>query len=116
MGACDRAGDVLRARGHVDPDGVVAPEALEPAGEERLEREVAAVLLAHDDDDRGAVHPGRGQRRDRVAESRGRVQERERRGPRADRQAAGHPDRRALVQARHGTVAANRRGPGGRRL
>jgi len=94
----------------VDRDRVVAREAVEPPGEERLEREMAAVLLAHDHDDRGAVHSRGRQRGDRVAQAGGRVQERERRRAGADRQAGGHPHDRALVEAKDEAQVAGQTG------
>ena len=48
VGAGDRAGNVLGAHRLVDPDGVVARQAVQPACEERLGREVTPVLLADD--------------------------------------------------------------------
>ena len=46
VGALERTGNVLRAGRLGDPDGIVAREAAEPPGEERLERDVPAILLA----------------------------------------------------------------------
>ena len=47
--AVDRARNVLRPDGLVDPDRVVAGEAAQASGQERLEDEVPPVLLADDD-------------------------------------------------------------------
>ena len=76
VGADDGAGHVLRARRLVAPHRVLAGEALEPAGEERVQREVAAVLLAGQHDERRAVLARRGQRGDGVADARRGVQQR----------------------------------------
>jgi GntR family transcriptional repressor for pyruvate dehydrogenase complex len=94
-------GHVLRPHRLIDPDRVVARQALQPPGQERLEREVAAVLLADEHDDRRAVLARRGERGDRVAEPRRRVQQRQRRRAARDGVAGGHRDRRALVQREH---------------
>ena len=77
-GAADGAGQVLRPDRLVHPDGILARESLEPAGEKRLVREVAAILLADEDDERRPVDARRRERADGVAEARGRVQDRER--------------------------------------
>lgn len=99
--AGDRPRHVLRAHGLVDPDGVLAGETVQVPGQERIEREVAAVLLADDDDQRRAVEARGRERRDRVAEPRRRVQQRQRRRAAGDRVAGRHADRRALVQGQH---------------
>ncbi len=65
VGADDRSGHVLRAGGLVAPDRVLAGEPVELAGQERLQREVAAVLLADDDHQRRAVGPARSRSRRR---------------------------------------------------
>ena len=97
----DRAGHVLRAHGLVDPHRVLAREALQLAGEERLGCEMAPVLLAHDDHERRAVDARGGQCADGVAEAGGRVQDRERGLAAPDRPARRHADDRALVQREH---------------
>jgi hypothetical protein len=99
--AGDRAGDVLCAHGLVDPHRVFTGEAGELARQERLEDEVATVLLADDDDERRAVHPRRRDRADGVAEARGRVQQRQARLAAADRVPGRHADDRAFVQSEH---------------
>ena len=99
--ARERARHVLRAGGLIDPDRVLARQPTQPAGEERLLGEMAAVLLAHQDDERRAVDPRRGQRRHRVAQSRRGVHQDERGLAGADREAARHADQGALVQRQH---------------
>ena len=94
-------GHVLGAHGLVDPDRVVAREAVQPAGEERLGREMTPILLADDDDERRPVDARRRERADGVAEPGRRVQDRERRLAAADRPACRHADDRALVQPEH---------------
>ncbi len=98
---CDRARDVLRTDGLVDPHRVVAREPVEATREERLLREMAAILLADDHNERRAVDPRRGERADRVPEPGGGVQDRERRLAARDREACRHPDDRALVEPEH---------------
>ena len=78
VGAGDRARHVLRSHRLVDPDRVLTREAVQPAGEEGLRREMTAVLLTDDDDDGGAIHSRRRERTHRIAETGGRVQDRER--------------------------------------
>ena len=78
-------GTSCAAHGLLDPDRILAGEPVERPGEERLEREVPAVLLADDDDERRAVHARGRERADGVAEPGRRVQERERRLAAADR-------------------------------
>ena len=85
----------------VDPDRVVACEALQPAREERLEREMAAVLLPDEHDERRTVHARGRERADGVSEPGGRVQDRERRLVAPDRPAGRHADDGALVQREH---------------
>jgi hypothetical protein len=99
--ALDRCGNVLRADGLLDTDRILAAESRELSGEERLEGEVAAVLLADHDDERRPVHPGRRERADRSPEPRGRVQEDERRLVPADREAGRETDDGSLVEAEH---------------
>jgi hypothetical protein len=99
--AGDRARHVLRADGLVEPHGILAREAPQAAGEKRLGREVAAVLLADEHDERRAVDARGGERGDPVAETRRRVQDRER-GPATTEGVAGrHADDGALVQSEH---------------
>ncbi len=100
-GAFDRGRNVLGLRGLLDGHRVVAPEPGEPACEERFEREVAAVLLADDDDERRPVHPRRGEPADRRPEPGRRVQQHQGRLAAADRIPAGHTDDGALVEAEH---------------
>ena len=76
-GAADGAGQVLGANRLVDPDGILACKTLEPAGEKRLVREVTAILLADEDDERRPVDARRRERADGIAEARGRVEDRE---------------------------------------
>src|SRR5581483_11017210 len=99
--AGERARHVLCAGGLLDGDRVLAREALEPAGEERLVLEMSAVLLADEDDERRPVDPRRRERRHARAETRGRVQEDERRLPAPDRVARGERDDRVLVESEH---------------
>ena len=94
-------GDVLRANGLVDPHRVLAREPAQLAREERLGREVAAVLLADDDDEGRAVDACGGQRADGVPEPRGRVQDRERGLAAPDRPARRHAHHGALVEPEH---------------
>ena len=73
--ARDRAGHVLAASGQMPPHGILARQALELApGQKRLERDLAAVLLADDDYERGAAVAGIRDRVDGVAETGRRVQ------------------------------------------
>ena len=99
--ALERRRHVLRPGGLVDAHRVLAAEAGEPPGEERLERQVPPVLLTDDGDDRRPVHPGGRERGDRVPEPRRRVQQRERRLAAPDRPAGREPDHRALVEGEH---------------
>ena len=101
VGADDRAGHVLGAGGLVAPDRVLAREAVQLAGQERVEREVAAVLLADDDHQRRAVGARGGDRGDGVAEAGRAVQQRERGRAAAERVAGGHRHDGALVQREH---------------
>jgi hypothetical protein len=101
VGAHERAGDVLRADRLVDRHGVLARQAVQAPGEERLLGEVAAILLADHDHERRPIHACGGERGDGVAEPRGRVQQGERRPAAPQRVAGGHADDRALVQAEH---------------
>ena len=99
--AGDRPGYVLGAHRLLDRDRVVAGEPVQPAGQERLEREVPAILLA-DETTRGRpVDPGGRERGDRVSETGRRVEDGERRLPARDREAGRHSDDGALVQAEH---------------
>ena len=95
-------GTSWRASGQMPPHGILARQALELApGQKRLERDLAAVLLADDDHKRGAAVARVGDRVDRVAETGGRVQIDER-GLAAGKCVAGrHPDHGSFVQAEH---------------
>ena len=97
----DGAGKVLRADRLVDPDRVVARQALEPPGEERLVSEVTAILLPDDDHERGPVHARGRKRADCIAEPGRGVQERHGRLGPGDRPAGRDPDDRRLVQREH---------------
>ena len=99
--AGDGAGKILRADRLVDPDGIVAGEPVEPTGEERLVREVTAVLLADEDDERRPVDARRGERADGVAEAGGRVEDRERGLRPAEGIPRCDPDDRPLVEREH---------------
>ena len=100
--ARDRAGDVLGAGRQVAPDRILAGQPLElSAGEERLERELAAVLLADHDDQRRANVACVDDRVDRVAKPGRGVEVHERRLAARERVARGDADDRALVQAEH---------------
>jgi hypothetical protein len=100
-GAGDRTRDVLRAHRLVGPDGVLAREPAESARQERLECQVPPVLLADENDERRAVDAGGGERADRVAQARGRVEQRECRLVACDRPSGRQPDHGALVQGEH---------------
>jgi len=100
-GAIDASGYLLRAQGMVDPHRVVARQPLEPAGEERLEHEMAAVLLADDDDQGRAIDARSCDRADRVAQPSGRVQDRKRRLPATEREPRRKRDHGPLVQPEH---------------
>src|ERR687898_881348 len=97
----DRAGDVLRTNGLLDPDQILAAEPAELAGEEWLEGEVAAILLAGEDDERRPVDARSGERAHRIAQARGRVEEGEGRISPPDRPTRREAHDRALVQAEH---------------
>jgi hypothetical protein len=62
---------------------------------------VPTVLLTHEHDERSAVRARGGERTDRVAEARRRVEEHERWPPCRERLAGGDADHRALVQPEH---------------
>ena len=97
--ARDRAGDVLATAGQVPPHGILAGQSLELApGEERLERDLPAVLLADDDHERGTAVACVGDRVDRVAETGGRMQIDERGLAPGERVAGRHPHHRPLVE------------------
>ena len=96
----DRAGDVLRTNGLLDPDRILAAEPAELAGEEWLEGEVAAILLADEDDERRPVDARGGERAHRIAQARGGVEEGEA-GSSPDRPTRREAHDRALVQAEH---------------
>jgi hypothetical protein len=76
-GAPDRARDVLRAHGLIDPYRILAGEPLQPPGEKRRVREVPPVLLADQHDERSSVDPCGCERADSVPEAGRRVQEHE---------------------------------------
>jgi hypothetical protein len=97
----DRAGDVLRANGLLDPDRILAAEPAELAGEEWLEGEVAAILLADEDDERRPVDTRGGERAHRIAQARGGVEEGDCRSSTPDRPTRREPHDRALVEAEH---------------
>ena len=78
VGAHDRAGHVLGARGLVGPHRVVAREPVQAAGEERLEREVAAVLLADETTSGARLARAVASAATALPEPRRRVQQRER--------------------------------------
>ena len=80
-----------------DRNRVVARKACEAAGQERLELEMAAVLLADENDERCAVGAGGRERADCVAEPRGGMQHHERGLVSPDREAGRHADYGALV-------------------
>jgi hypothetical protein len=73
IGPFDCAGHVAGANRLVGPDGIIAGKAGEPPGQEGLEDEMPAVLLADQDDEWGAVHPRRREGADGVPEAGGRV-------------------------------------------
>ena len=100
-GPGDRTGHVLRADRLVDPDRILAGKPLEPAGEERLVRQVAAVLLADEHDERSPVDPRGCERADRVSQPGGRVQEDERGLASPDRPARREPDHGRFVEGEH---------------
>ena len=87
----DRAGDVLRTNGLLDPDRILAAEPAELAGEEWLEREVAAILLADEDDERRPVDARGCERAHRIAQARGGVEEGEAGSPRPIAQPVARP-------------------------
>ena len=100
-----RAGDrrryVLRAHRLLDRHRIAAGEPVQLPGQERVERQVAPVLLAHDDHERRAVHARRRQPCDRVAEA-GRGVQQHQRGLLARQGPAGRePHHRRLVQRQH---------------
>ena len=101
VGADDRARHVLRAGRLVAPHRVLARQASQAARQERVEREVAAVLLADDHHQRRAVGAGGRDGGDRVAEPGRRVQQGERGRAAADRVAGRHRHHRALVETEH---------------
>jgi hypothetical protein len=101
VGALDRSGHVLRGGRGLDRDRVLARQAVQPAGEERLVGEVAPVLLADDDDERRPVHPSGREPADTGAEPGRRVQQGECGLVSADRVPARHSHNGALVQAEH---------------
>ncbi len=101
VGAVDGAGHVLGLQRLVDPDGVLTCDAVQLPGEERLEGEMAPVLLADEHDEGRAIHARGGERADGVSEPCGRVQDRQRRLVPCDRPAGGHAHDGALVQGEH---------------
>jgi hypothetical protein len=110
MGTCDRVRHRLGTNRLVDPDGILAGKSEELPGEERLGGEVAAVLLAHHDDEGNPVDARRRERADRVSEAGSRVQDRERGLAPPDRPARRHAHDRALVQRKHEAKVAGQVG------
>ena len=100
-GAGDRTRHVLRTDRLVDPDGILTGELVEAPGEKGLEREVAAILLADEHDERRAVHAGGRERRNGIAEPGSRMEERQRGLVAAEREARRHADHRGFVQTEH---------------
>ena len=94
-------GKILRANRLVDPDRVLARERPQPSRQERLVSEMTTILLTDENDERRPVDARGRERSDRVAEPRGRVQERERGLPSSDRPAGRDPDDRCLVKRQH---------------
>ncbi len=101
VGAGDGAGHLLGGERFLHPHGVVAGQVAQPAGEEGLQCEVPAVLLADQHDQGCAVHPGGGQRPDRIAQPCRRVQLHQRRTAVRDRPPGRHAHDRPLVQRQH---------------
>ena len=100
VGAGDRAGHVLTAVRNVPPDRILAGDTLErSSGQERLERDLAPVLLADEYHQRRATVARVGDRVDRVAQAGGRVEVDERRLTPGQRVARRHSDDRSLVEA-----------------
>ena len=87
----------MSSHGLVNPDRVLARQPSKPSREERLEREVAPILLADEGDEWSPVDACRRQRADGVAQTCGRVQEHEGWPAAADRPAGGHSDRGSLM-------------------
>jgi hypothetical protein len=100
-GAADGTGKVLGPDRVVDPDGILAGEALEPTRQERLVSEVAPILLTHEHDERRPVDACRREGAHGIAEARRRVENRERGRRPAERIPRGHPDHGALVEPEH---------------
>ncbi len=84
--ALDRSRNVLRERRLVDADRILARQPRQPPRKERLVREMAPVLLTHDDDERRPVHAGGRDGADPGAKPGRRMQENERRPATADRE------------------------------
>ena len=100
IGARDRAGHVLAAARDVPPHRILAGQALERSpGEERLEGNLATVLLAHEDHKRSAAITRVSDRVHRVAQTGRRVQVDERRLAPGECVAGRHPHHRSLVEA-----------------
>ena len=100
VGADDSARHVLGTHGLLGEDWVLARQPVQLAGQERVECEVAAVLLADEDHERRAIQPRGGDRRDRVAEP-GVLCSSASAGLRAQRVTDRHRHDRALVQREH---------------
>ena len=76
IGTSNGSGNILSAGWLIDPDGILAGERSQLAGEKRLRGEMPAILLADHDDEGRPVDASRGQGSDGVAEPGGRVQDR----------------------------------------
>jgi len=111
VGAGDRPGHVLRPDREVRPHRVVTREPLEvPAGQKRLVDELAAVLLADQNDQRSSAVPRVGDCVDGIAQPRGGVQIDQRRLPPRKCVPGRHPDHRALVEREHELDVGGQRG------
>jgi hypothetical protein len=97
-GAGDCAGHALRPRRLIEKDGVLTGQAPQAPGEERLQRQMATVLLADQHDERRPVHPSGGKRPDGVPQPRGRMKHGQRGLAAPDCPPGRQPHDRALVQ------------------
>ena len=101
-GAGDRPRHVLGTARQLAPHRVLAGQPLQcPPGEERLEGDLPAVLLADHDDQGGAAVAGVGDRVDRVAQAGGGMKVDEGRLAAGQGISRGHPHHRSLVQPEH---------------